>query len=357
MSDLHVPLEPKTYTQEMEDDGERFMEDDAEPFNLPASETLGILGGKGVGKSYLFSAMVYRSYSRALAGAMSRFIERTRLFGAFQRNDSAQTMIMSEFIRRYSDWSRLPQTSMLNQRWYRLRLTYQAGFFGQKHSTMDVDFFDGSGEGFFEASRTIGRRQLWREGYLNARVIAFCLPIWAAFPGPGLRPSDWQVRDEMLESFERVVQNYEELSIEGDRRHPVRSILVLTMADDRRSALKTLYDRWIAPYQDVPHLYLSRLRTGAGIMQYLAEAQRVSTALHKELSSSHDPRVSAIPQTLDFGARPWVIPTSAIDGSLLDRIEQAYGASTDRANPPAPVPVHVELPLLVALCERTNALM
>jgi GTPase SAR1 family protein len=331
-------------------------EDDGEPFNLPGSVTLGILGGKGVGKSYLFSAMVYRSYSPVQAGAMSRFVESTRLFHASHRNDRARTLSLSDFMHRYIGWDRLPQTVHTNQSWYRLRLNYRTGLLGRSRSHVEVNFFDGSGEGFFEASRTRGLSQLWREGYLNARVMVFCLPIWVAFPG-GLSRSDWQQRREALLGFERVIQNYDDMRRESKLTHPVRSILVLTMADDRRSALTTLYERWIAPYLDSPETYLQALRSGSGVTQYLAEAQRVSAALHGELSASSDPRVGSIPYRLNFGNRPWVIPTSAIQGSRLDRIEREYGGSMDRPELPAPVPAHVELPLLVALCESTNALM
>ncbi len=288
---------------------------------------------------------------------MSRFVDNTRLFQAIQQKDRARRLSLSDFVRRYVGWARLPATFMGSQFWYRLRLSYRAGLFGKTRSSMDVNFFDGSGEGFFEASRSPGLNRLWKGGYLDARVMVFCLPLWVAFPGTRLSPRDWQERSHFLQGFERVVLNYEELRRENKRTHPVRSILALTMADDNRGALTTLYERWIAPYLEAPHVYLRRLRSGSGITQYLAEARRVSAALHQELSASSDPRVSSIPQALDFGARLWVIPTSAIEGSRLDRIEREYGSSDARPELHAPVPVHVELPLLLALCERTNALM
>lgn len=348
LSDQRAP-QPATHVQEVENNWA--------PFHPTGGETLGILGGKGVGKSYLFRAMVYRLSSSRSAGSMSRFVNGIELDHRIQPNDKAKRVLLSDFLRSYSNWIRLGSTLVGDQSWYNLKLIYRSGLFRRMHSIMDVEFFEGSGEGFFEATRTIELIRLWREGYLNARVVVFCLPIWVAFPGLGLHASDWQSRNEMLEGFERVVQNYKELTRESDRRHRVRSILVLTMADDRRSALKTLLERWIAPYMDAPHTYLRALRSGRGVAQYLAEAQRISAALLKELSASSDPRVSAIPQTLDFGARPWVVPTSAIEGEQLDRIEREHGHSSARLYRPAPVPVHVELPLLVALCERTNALM
>jgi hypothetical protein len=330
-------------------------EDDGEPFDLQGVEKLGIIGGKGVGKSFLFQAMVYRTYAKNQAGAMSLFLDKARLFQALQREDKARRLSLSEFGNKYMSWGRLPQTILANQRWYRLRLHYKTGILGGKQSRMDVEFFDGSGEGFFEATRTRGISKLWRDGYLNARVMVFCLPLWVAFPGSRMTAADRRQRKDILEGFERVVQNYEELRSEGHAEQPVKSILALTMADDPRSALSTLYDKWIAPYLDAPQLYLPKLSRESGIARYLANARRVSEALHQELAASRDPRVSSISQALDYqGGRPWLIPLSAIEGTLLDRIEREKLQVDDR---PAPVPVHVELPLLVALCERHNALM
>lgn len=329
-------------------------DEEGEPFDLPGTEKLGIIGGKGVGKSFLFQAMVYRTYAKNQAGAMNLFLDKTRLFYALQREDKARRVSLSEFGNKYMSWERLPTTILANQQWYRLRLHYRTGIFGTRQSTMDVEFFDGSGEGFFEAARTRGISKLWRDGYLDARVMVFCLPLWVAFPGSRMTADDRQLRKLILQGFEKVVQNYEELRREGKRTQPVRSILAFTMADDPRSALGTMYEKWIAPYMDSPQLYLPRLAKGSGMACYLANARKVSEALHQELAASRDPRVSSISQTLDFGSRPWLIPISAVEGKLLDRIERENLRLDER---PAPVPVHVELPLLVALCERHNALM
>lgn len=340
------------YSQEL------FDQDDEEPFDLPGTEKLGIVGGKGVGKSFLFQGMVYRTYSKAQAGALSFYIDKTRLFHALTRKDKAQGLILSEFCKKYMAWERLPQTFLDTQKWYRLRLHYQTGILGKKSSAIDVEFFDGSGEGFFEAARRgKGVREIWREGYLNARVMVFCLPLWAAFPGPKMQRQDWLDRNDLLAGLERVIANYEALRSEGKRTQPVKTVLALTMADDPRNALQTLYSKWIAPYMDNPQLYLKQLRSGSGVARYLANAREISEALHEELATSRDQRVSAIPQKLSFGARPWMIPLSAVEGRRLDQIEREYPNPDDRPILPAPVPVHVELPLLVALCERHNALM
>ena len=217
---------------------------------------------------------------------------------------------------------------------------------------MDVEFFDGAGE-FFEAPLNEENRKVWKEGYLHASVMVFCLPLWAAFPSSNMTPKDWQDREVLLNGLEQVVENDTDVREEAKQRQPVKTILALTQADDRRSVLSKIYDNWISPYMDSPMTYLRQLRKGSGVARYLANARQVSEALHEELLSSEDPRVAAIPQRLDFGGRPWLVPVSAIEGSKLDQM------TPEKRQPgmKAPVPVHVELPLLVALCERDNALM
>ena len=315
------------------------------------------MGGKGVGKSYLFQSMVYRTYAGNNSGALNYYLDKIRLFAALERDKPASPVNLVRFIKNYSRWIRLPQTMKETQTWYRLRLHYRTGLFGQKHSAMDVEFFDGSGEGFFEAVRNAENRKLWSEGYLNARVMVFCLPLWAAFPGSNLSDEDWEYRDRILEGFEQVVENFVSLREEKGMRHSISSILALTMADDKRSALETLRDRWITPYMESPQFYLRKLRKGSGIARYLANARKVSEAVHEEFAAVRDPIVASIPQRLNFtGRRPWMIPVSAVDGSYLEHLENDEEFLAGKRLP-APVPIHVELPLLVALCERHNALI
>src|SRR6185436_13845110 len=67
---------------------EGFSDDDFEkedePFDRADAQKLGILGGKGVGKSYLFQAMVYRTFAGRQSGALTYYLERDsmRLFMA-----------------------------------------------------------------------------------------------------------------------------------------------------------------------------------------------------------------------------------------------------------------------------------
>ncbi|MFL6244773.1 MAG: hypothetical protein ACJ74H_02020 [Thermoanaerobaculia bacterium] len=346
-------------------------ESPGEPFDRPDAHKMGIIGGKGVGKSYLFQSMIYRTFSGKQAGALTYYLEHDamHLFVArgemdaalaLTKTGAAQSLNRITFIKKYQTWQRLPFTAKQAQHWYRLRLPYRTGWLGKNRAAMDVEFFDGSGEGFFEmAAVSSADRALWERAYGDARVMVFCLPLWAAFPDSTLSDHDWDHREKILEGFEQVVQNYRDIS----GRPPARSILALTMSDDRRGALKTLRDRWISPYIDSPHTYLKQLRTGRGVARYVANARRVSEALHDEFASSRDPGVSDIPQRLDFDCgRPWIVSLSAMEGVRLDELELRYRNPDDparlrEARAAAPTPVHVELPLLLALCERENALM
>jgi hypothetical protein len=355
---------------------EDFDKTDDEPFDRPDAQKFGIIGGKGVGKSYLFQSMVYRTLSGTQSGALTHYLERDnmRLFTAMgeestggrqiARTGAARTLNRTRFIEKYQNWLRLPSTTKEIQTWYRLRLPLRTGWLGQKRSAIDVEFFDGSGEGMFEIqSLTRDDREVWEKAYLPAKVMVFCLPLWAAFPNGDLTDEDWGAREKLLSGFEQVLVHYRDMrSRHGEP--PVSGILALTMADDRRSALRTLYDRWIAPYLDSPSSHLRQLKQGSGIARYLNNARKVSEALHEEFGATRDPRVSGIPQSLDFGrGKPWIVALSAIDGGRFDYLNNKYPDDPDNparmreARQVAPTPIHVELPLLVALCERENALM
>jgi len=336
---------------------ERSSEGLEELFDQPGVAKLGIVGGKGVGKSYFFQSMIHRVVAGHAAGALTPFLDQKRilLFSALERGDEVRAEKIIELNESYRKWHRLDTTLDATQRWYRLRLFYRTGLVGESRSSLDVEFFDASGEQFFEASLAGENRKLWKDGYLDARVMVFCFPLWAAFPGPSMTEDDWGLRDQLLKGFERVLSNFQRLRDLHRRTHPVLSILALTMADDRRCALKTLQDRWILPYMEPEgsRRLLQALGRGPGIARYLDNARKVSDALHREIRSAPDPLVSSIPSALDFeGGPPWLIPVSAIDGAHLELVENGRQETTG-----LPIPVHVELPLLVALCERTNALM
>jgi hypothetical protein len=355
---------------------EKHEDDGREPFDRPDAAKLGIIGGKGVGKSYLFQAMVFRSYSAKHSGALTYYLERDgmHLFEAemepgehgwrITNTGAARTVNRADFVDKYKNWERLAFTMKMSQHWYRLRLLFRTGLLGRTRSAMDVEFFDASGEGLLGATALSREDQeVWDRAYLTAGVMVFCLPTWAAFPATDLTDADWRERDLLLSGFEQVVKNYNDMRTRHGQTKRVRSILALTMSDDRRSALQTLQSRWIAPYLDSPYSHLKELRTGGGVARYLRNARTISEALHEEFASARDPRAASIPQSLDFGkGEPWIVPLSAIDGARLDYLQETYKNPDDprrlrEVRGAAPVPVHVELPLLLALCERENALM
>jgi len=326
---------------------------------------IGIIGGKGVGKSYLFQAMVYRTYSPDHAGALSYFIKKGKISLAsapLEQYDNPEKVILSDFIDDYQAWRILAGTTKDSQMWYWLKLPYSTGIFGMSRSELEIEFLDGSGD-FLSVPLTSNsvNRSVW-EAYQDAQVMIFCLPMWVAFPDPDYFEKNLsQGKDDAIEwrddlsGFEGIVNNYLELIKDKSQteRKKIKCILALTMADDRKSALKNLRSKWITPYMDDKNRYLSTLREkGSMIMRYLENARKVSDLLHKEFSNSKDPRCSVIPKQLENinGKQPWIIPLSAIDSTMIN-------ASSTEKSDKFPVPVHVELPLLVALCEQTNALM
>jgi hypothetical protein len=331
-----------------------------EPFDRKGTTRMGLLGGRGVGKSYLFQAMVYRTLDGRHSGSLSYYLDRdtVRVYQTRDRQSVPRSAVPSELVEEYRSWMRLGTTLLTVEQWYRLRLQFRTGLLGLRRSFLDVDFLDGSGESF-EAGLSAEREETWKAAFLDATVMVFCLPLWAAFPASGdvLSEEDWELREKLIRGFDAVVRHFRDLREKHHAGHPVRSILALTMADDRRSALTTLRNRWIMPFLDRPKPHLEAMRKASGVARYLASARQVSEAVFREFDASQDPRISGIPERIEFGGgRPWFVPLSAIDGATLDSWEQGK-AKKNRAGLRPPVPVHVELPLLVALCDSHNALM
>jgi len=344
--------------------------------HVPASATpttkhhgvpkLGIIGGSAVGKSYLFQAMVYRTQSSPQAGSLAYYLDRKSagLSTTLDASIPKTRLSVDEFIDTYSKWERLEPTRLELQRWYQLSLHYRSGFLGLGHSELAVEFLDASGEAAAIPWNSMEetQRELWQLAYLDAAVMVFCLPLWVVFPNDQeLADPDFEFRGKILKHFDRIVTNYREMRETLGVSKPVRSILALTMADDRRNSLVELRDRWISPYMNTPEYYLKHLRTGGGIARYLANARQVSQSLRQAFDNHRDARISRIPNSLIFGSGlPWLIPLSAIAGDTLEGLQkqamrEGYKEPAKPRDPP--VPVHVELPLLVALCEHENALM
>jgi len=318
----------------------------------------GIVGGKGVGKSYLLQSLVYQSYGEH-AGALTPYLDRSKVSlsaGAFRDAEEQDRENVVAFVRNYEAWQRLGQTLLLNQRWYRLELPFRTGILGRNRSTVEIELFDGSGEGLFEPPRS-KNAATWREAYLDAGVMVFCLPLWVAFPSTDISDQDVEKRDEALQGFAQTVENFRDLRRLNRQNRPVRTILALTMADDSRSSLANLRGRWVEPYMRTPGRYLRKLRTQGGVMRYLNNARQVSDFLAEAFAGARQ-GVSGIPKQLNFnGGAPWIVPMSAIEGKVLDRFEKEKASWVERRKFGDPVPVHVELPLLMAFCEYHNALL
>jgi hypothetical protein len=318
----------------------------------------GIVGGKGVGKSYLLQSLVYRSYGEHV-GALAPYLDRSNVSlssGAFRDAEEQERENLVSFVRNFEAWQRLGQTLLLNQRWYRLELPFRTGILGTNRSTLEVELFDGSGEGFFEAPRN-RNDATWREAYLDADVMVFCLPLWVAFPGSKPADQDVESHEAILQGFAQTVENFRDLRRLNRQDRPVRTILALTMADDPRSSLVDLRKRWVEPFMQRPGSYLRRLRTQAGVMRYLNNARQVSDFLTAAFFAARQ-GISGIPKQLNFnGGLPWIVPMSAIEGTVLDQFEEKETSRSERREFGDPVPAHVELPLLMALCEHHNALL
>ena len=320
---------------------------------------VGILGGVAVGKSCLFQAMVYRTVNPDTAGALSYFIRNkpTEISIAADREGVLRRIEPTELLRQYREWNRLPATTWAGQTAYRLRLSFSSGLLGRTTSAMDIELLDAAGEFFESGSSLRNQRDIWNQAFGKASVVLFCLPIWALFPDARqMEDQDWRMRDRWLEGFSRIVMNCRSFCEPGAR---VRTVLALTMADDRRSALQTLRKDWIEPVQRDEQGFLRRARRTSGIMKYLAGAREISTYLYRQLDRIEFRGMFQGPAALDFGkGLPFIVPMSALDGEQLDTIEaQRQVDSNYRYAGRGPVPAHVELPLLLALCEYHNALM
>jgi hypothetical protein len=326
----------------------------------PPPARVGIAGGKGVGKSYLFQGMVYRTQVGERSGALTYFLERDsiELFSHDAISGRSRRENLEEFLRSYESWVRLEATRLEVQRWYRLHMGYRCGIFGERRAALELELLDGSGEGFFEAPLSAENLEIWRQGFLDVEVMVFCLPLWVAFPRGDLTDADWEEREQRLTGYQKVVGNFAQVRAENGVRRPVRTLLALTMADDGRSALDSLRRAWIESYMENPRRVLRSLRRSSGMARYLVNARRVSEAVRQEFREAPEARIARLPHQLDFGAGPpWLIPLSAVDGSRLALLQEHRDEPQARLRLTPPVPIHVELPLLVALSERSNALM
>ena len=319
-------------------------------FEIKNAARIVLIGGKGTGKSYLFQSMVQRTQSHHCAGALSYYLDgnRTQLLSAKCRQDPAFRERISSYLKEYKNYTRLKQTSLIDQAWYRLELPYKKGFFGKKTDSLNIEFYDGAGE-YYESPLDENNFGVW-EDVVKSKIIVYCLPLWIIFPQDQLSEGDKKERREYLDAFDKILTNYEDVRKRKKQTHSVFSILALTQADDNRlnknGLAGEIKKNWIKEYLDNYQTYTEELKKPHNVLKYIKNTQKVSNLLFQEISKSSSPEISSIVTGLDLGKKPWIIPVSAIQGNNIDsKIEQE------------PHPIHVELPLLIALCEYTNALI
>ncbi len=361
-----------------------------EPFHTHGGFKVGIIGGPSSGKTYLFHAMVSRLRDLDQAGALAPFLVKegcVELYQAGLHDKLGWFADPREFSSAYRTWQRLEATKVEKQEWYKLRLQVPTGLFGHKRAPFEVEYLDAAGERLRDHV-VESELPIWARAFLSAQVLVFCLPMWVAFPRDDLDDRALEQQQKQEEDFFTVYRNLVEVrdsfakgAIRGvDVRLPtkVQTILALTMADDTRSALEPVRRRWIDRYaernpntgRDPLQDLLSSLAKGAGCARYLESARRVSTTLTKAFSTINDADVRTIPKKLEgYGnLPPWIVPVSAVAGSTLtlaeQQIEQGLEAEQDKLHRMRfirthgePRPLHVELPLVLGLCEQFNALM
>jgi hypothetical protein len=351
----------------------------AEDSPIPAAAPfhIGVAGPVGSGKSYWFQSLAYRLQNPGRYGVLTRYLKRggvslwrqTRRRGNLGDSDEnkGEWLDLPTFNSPYESWQRLKGTRVDEFYRYTMVLKYNVGWLGLRETAMKLTFIDCSGELFVTPP---GRDPLvdaaWG-AFEKAQLMIFCLPLWAVFPnGSEMQKSDWVLREQALIGFEAILKNYQRLRQDQEtagRKPPkTRIVLALTQADDRRNALETLAQNWVHDYIDNDGANLRRLARPSGPTKYLAAARRISDYVSNEFRQITDDSVKKTLARLDTaGMKPWLIPVTAIEGSLLPPPDDGTGAVPWRAAAVVPSgtpkPAHVELPLLFALCEAHNALM
>ncbi len=353
----------------------RPLSSDPRSADTSSTATVALVGGPGSGKSYLFHAMAYRCHMRRWAGALAPFLApfpRNRSVRVWRTTGSGAAQETTEdLLDAYRAWERLSTASSAaitsgavtsaegtsaavssaeGTERYRLTLTYSRGWLGRSTGRLDVELWNG-----LDADPRTG------EALRRAGVLLFTLPMWAVFPSP-TQVSTAELRRQRhgLEALETAIRHVKTLRKDIP---PPKVMLLLTMADDARCGLAELQDAWIHRVIENERRHLEPLRRERRLGAYLQNARLVSDYLHRSFHASSKP-VARILELLDISPeRPWILPVSAVDGHKLEQVEQMrrQGLEAHPRKPwnepwDEPVPAHVELPLLLALCEQTDAL-
>jgi hypothetical protein len=337
------------------------------PIPTPSSQCgIGIVGPSNSGKTYLFQSLVYRLENPGQYGVMTRYLKKNgiALYECSKPSNTGHDWDLAKYSVWFRHWSKLQATPPGIGFWFYLLLTVRAGWLGFAESTFKVTFIDCAGEEYQSeldlSDEDSPDRKLSTTVWLTferARVMVFCLPAWVVFPGNTMSESDWRVRASMMEGFSQVLSNYRKLRRERRAKHgplpKTRIVVALTHADDSRCGLTTLRERWIDAYISESDANLERLSKISGPTTYLAAARAVSDYVRHEFRRSPDQEIKSLPGLLEIdGERPWFIPMTAMNGATLTSINRGQSRAAE-----PPVPAHVELPLLLALCDEHNMLM
>jgi hypothetical protein len=311
-----------------------------------AGVPLALFGGPASGKSFLFQAMVHRCQSRRFAGALTPLLGR----GAITVDiDGSARNGLQTILREYAGWQTLGSTLHDRPSFYRLSLPYSSGWLGRSVSRLRIELPDLAGEIYVQGNDGPSAAR-WNALAVESRVLIFCLPFWAVFPAAKISDETQQRAKMQLDAYERVV-NQVMAARKAAGAEPPLILVVLTMADDRRCGLAELRDIWL-PDKDLVEPLLVRLRNMRSLMAYLQDARKISDYLRTCFEV--DPERARLIELLEDQGHPspWILPVSAVDGRVLERDQQ-------QLPPPGhpPMPIHVELPLLLALCEQTRALV
>ena len=249
---------------------------------------VGLLGGKQVGKSYLFQSMVYRTHGRDM-GALSYYLSRTnvRVYGRRYFDATSDATADEKFrpikshllIEEYQRWDRLGTTARTAQMWsshpsavpFRLDRPEALRYGDPVPRRL--------GRPFPERHSNRGRPQVVDRGLRRGegdRVLS--ADVGGVSQYKALSDHDVVEREGFLKHFYGVVHTYEELRTASGADHPVRVIIALTQADSPLCDGNT-QRAWITPYVRNPKRYLRQLRTGGGVARYLASARAVSQHL------------------------------------------------------------------------------
>ncbi len=311
---------------------------------------MAIAGGRQTGKSYLFQSIVLRTWTGFKAGALAGFLDDRK--STLVRMDGDTAIHDDHVIDSYKSWGQIPSTQ--NQVVFRVKLTYPTGWFGGGERAVELSFVDAPGEDW--ALHGLAKQ------CTDTDVMVLCVPAWAAFPAV-LTEKEEADAAGALSDFHSIVYEFSTELAKLPKKKKVQLVVALTMADDGRSALDVVRTNWIEPFTRGAIAAENReaLHRQSGLSGYLAAARRVSDFVELELKRQSNNHVNSIPGSLRFGGtKPWFIPVSAIDGARLKRV---LGEPSERERQKLvkesgdPVPAHVELPLLIALCQQTNALM